>query len=62
MKIEIDGARWAKSKKIAKGDRLPVASILEHMLDFAIECSEPDMDAEAVGSMGRTDLSAAPHG
>ena len=62
MKVEIDNARWAQIKKMAKSDRLPVKTMLNHMLDFAIECSEPDMDPEAVDAIAGTDFSAAPHG
>lgn len=60
MKIEIDDARWAQIKKITKRDRLPVATMLNHMLHCAIECSEPDMDPEAVVAIEGTDFSAAP--
>ena len=60
MKVEIDDAHWAKIQQIAKRDRLPVATMLNHMLDFAIECSEPDMDPEAVAAIEGTDFSAAP--
>lgn len=60
MKIEIDDARWATIKKISKRDRLPVATMLNQMLDFAIECSEPDMDPEAVAAIEGADFSAAP--
>ena len=61
MNIEVDDARWAQIEKIVNRDRLPVATMLDHMLDFAIECSEPTMDAEAVETIGRTDFSAVPH-
>ena len=61
MNIEVGDARWAQIEKIVKRDWLPVATVLDHMPDFAIECSEPDMDAEAVETVGRTDFSAAPH-
>ena len=60
MKIEIDDALWATIKKISKRYRLPVATMLNQMLDFAIECSEPDMDPEAVAAIAGTDFSAAP--
>ena len=56
MKIEIDDALWATIKRY----RLPVATMLNQMLDFAIECSEPDMDPEAVGAIAGTDFSAVP--
>ena len=34
--------------------------MLNQMLDSAIECSEPDMDPEAVAAIEATDFSAAP--
>ena len=60
MKVEIDDAHWAQIKQIAKRDRLPVSTMVNHMLDFAIEGSEPDMDPEAVAAIAGTDFSAAP--